>query len=85
MEGIHGQQASLCLLGVLLGGTGTGEGLSVQAGEAGLAAQEAGHEEVEQGPELQHVVLDGGAGQDEAVLSHQSLAGLQAQKRLSNT
>ena len=77
MEAFHGQQACLSLLGVLLRGFGSGEGFAIQGGEAGLSAQEAGHEEVEEGPQLQHVVLDGGASQDEAVASHQGLACLQ--------
>lgn len=82
MKGIHGQQASLCLFGVFLGGAGAGEGLAIQAVEVGLAAQEARHEEVKEGPQLQQVVLDGGTCQDEAVLSHQSFACLQVHHRL---
>lgn len=78
MEALHSQQASLCLLGVLLGGLGSGEGLAVQGTETGLGAQKAWHEEVKEGPELQHVVLDGGTSQDEAVLRCQCLACLHA-------
>ena len=48
MKALHGQQACLCLLGVLLGGPGSGEGLAVQGREARLCAQEARHQEVEQ-------------------------------------
>ena len=77
VESLHGQQAGLRLLGALLGGLGSGEGFAVQGGEVGLGPQEARHEEVEEGPQLQHIVLDGGARQDEAVLRHHSLAGLQ--------
>lgn len=83
VKGVHGQQASLCLFGVFLGGAGAGEGLAIQAGEVGLAAQEARHEEVKEGPQLQDIVLDGGSCQDEAVLSHQSFACLQACHGLS--
>ena len=82
MKSVHGQQACLGLLGVLLGGACTGEGFAVPGSEAGLAAQEAWHEEVKQGPELQHVVLDWGARQNEAVLRHQCLASLQWQPLL---
>ncbi len=74
MKAFHSQQACLSLLGVLLGGPGTGESLAVQGTEARLTAQEARHEEVEQGPKLQYAVLDGCASQNEAVLSYQGLA-----------
>ena len=76
VQALHGQQAGLCLLGVLLGGLGCGEGLAVQGGEVGLGPQEARHEEVKEGPQLQDIVLDGGARQDEAMLSCYSLARL---------
>ena len=77
MEALHGQQACLRLLGALFGGLGGGEGLAVKGSEVGLGPQEAWHEEVKEGPELQHIVLDGGARQDEAVLRFYSLACLQ--------
>ncbi len=48
MKAFHGQQAGLSLLGILLGGPGSGEGLAVQGSEARLSAQEARHQEVEE-------------------------------------
>ena len=73
----HGQQACLRLLGALFGGLGGGEGLAIQGSEVGLGPEEARHQKVEEGPQLQHVVLDGGASQNEAVLRYHSLACLQ--------
>lgn len=70
MEAFHGQKACLRLLGVLLGGLGSGEGFAIQGSEACLRPEEAWHEEVKQGPELQHIILDGGASQHESVVSH---------------
>jgi hypothetical protein len=35
--------------------------------EVVLAVKECGHDEVQQGPQLRHVVLYGGAGQEDAV------------------
>ena len=78
VEAHHGHQACLRHLGTLFGGLGGGEGLAVQGSEVGLGPQEAWHEEVEEGPQLQHVVLDGGPRQDEAVLRFHSLACLQS-------
>ena len=77
VEALHGQKACLRLLGALFGGLGSGEGLAIQVSEMGLGPYEARHEEVKEGPQLQHIVLDGCACQDEAVLRYYSLACLQ--------
>ena len=77
VEALHGQKACLRLFGALFGGLGGGEGLAIQGSEVGLGPQEARHEKVEEGPQLQHIVLDGSACQDEAVLRYHSLACLQ--------
>ena len=80
VQALHGQQSLLRLLGSLLGAPRTVEGFAKGLVEAGLTAQEVGHQEVKQAPQLQHVVLDGRASQDEAVLGHHLLAGLRKQK-----
>ncbi len=51
--------------------------LAILGIELALAAQESWHEEVEEAPQLHHVVLDGGAGQQQSVLRHHAFAGLQ--------
>ena len=64
------------LLGRALGVAALQDGPAVARLELALAAEEAGHEEVEERPQLEHVVLDGRAAEDEAVRALQLPHGL---------
>ncbi len=59
-----------------LGVAGREDGSGKSGDEGGLRlAEEAGHEEIEEGPELTDPVLDGCAGENETVLGAQPLDG----------
>jgi len=76
MERLHGQSSAFLFLGRGLGVPTGQNGLAVTRLELLLAAQESGHEEVEQRPQFQHVVLDGRSREDEPVIGDQLLDGL---------
>uniref|UniRef100_A0A6B0V404 Uncharacterized protein n=1 Tax=Ixodes ricinus TaxID=34613 RepID=A0A6B0V404_IXORI len=61
MQGLHGQHPGLLLLGGGLGVPRLQDGLAEAGRKLALRAQEARHEEVEEGPQVQHLVLDRGA------------------------
>ena len=77
MKALHGQQAGLGLRAARPGALGCGQRLAVARVEGRMRAQEARHQEVEQRPELQDIVLYWRAAEDEPVLCVDLLDGLQ--------
>ena len=77
VEALHGELSSLSLSTACFGGLGGRQRFAVPRIEGCLRAQEARHQEVEQRPQLQHVVLDWGAAQYEPVMCRYALHSLQ--------
>ncbi len=78
MQALHGEQPGLRLRTAGLGPPGGGQRFSILAMERSVRPEEARHQEIEQRPELQHVVLDRRAGENEPVLRNQPLCRLRA-------
>lgn len=67
MQRLHRQGASLLFFTGRFGVAGRDDGFTKLVVELTFGAEESRHEEVEEGPEFQDVVLDGCAGEDQAV------------------
>ena len=78
VQGLHRNNARLLVALGGLGVPGLQNWLGIFCHKLLLVAQVAGHEEVKERPQLQHVVLDWRAGENEPMAPHESFDGLVA-------
>ncbi len=76
MEGLERKCSCFLILDRHFGVTAGQNGSTVVLVEGLLSAEEARHEEVEEGPELKDIVLDGSTREDETVVGLDELHGL---------